>query len=219
MQFHPHRVCGWLKSYSVTLPIKFNLLSLSSNCFLLPNFCLERVILWSRFFSLEFRYLIFTPRPHCYILTQLTATSAIWTDDIDLWVIDWNDKSSKCRLFIKTLTCTIATPQQKRFCNLRPNLTFASSRFLGTKHCNLKNTKTFATLVGDERNPTRVFLNLLAIVLMNGGSRAIHIIQIAKKDMCHKTWSIMSHSNATRTDRQYLKLGLLVKFYVQLQHN
>lgn len=219
MQFHPHRVCGWLKSYSVTLPIKFNLLSLSSNCFLLPNFCLERVILWSRFFSLEFRYLICTPRPHCYILTQLTATSAIWTDDIDLWVIDWNDKSSKCRLFIKTLTCTIATPQQKRFCNLRPNLTFASSRFLGTKHCNLKNTKTFATLVGDERNPTRVFLNLLAIVLMNGGSRAIHIIQIAKKDMCHKTWSIMSHSNATRTDRQYLKLGLLVKFYVQLQHN
>ena len=131
MQFHPHRVCGWLKSYSVTLPIKFSLLSLSSNCFLLPNFCLERVILWSRFFSLEFRYLICTPRPHCYILTQLTATSAIWTDDIDLWVIDWNDKSSKCRLFIKTLTCTIATPQQNRFCNLRPNLTFASSRFLG----------------------------------------------------------------------------------------
>ena len=207
MRFHLHRVCGWLESYSVTLPIKFNLLSLNSNCFLLPNFCLERVILWSRFFFLEFRQLIFTRRPHRYILTQLTATSATWTDDIDLWVIDWTDKSSNCRLFIKTLTCTIATPQQKRFCNLRLNLTLASSRFLGTKHCNLKNTKTCASLVGDERNPTRVFLNLLAIVLMNGGSTIIHIIQIAKKDMCQKTWSIMSHSSATRTDWQYLLIG------------
>lgn len=103
---------------------------------------------------------------------------------LGLMIVDWTDKSSKCRLFVKTLTCTIATPQQQRFCNLRLTLTFASSRFLGTKHWNLKNTKTCATLVGDERNPTRVFLNLLPIVLMNGGSTIVHIIQIAKKDMC-----------------------------------
>ena len=153
MQFHPHRVCGLLESYTVTLPIKFNLLSLNSNCFSLPNFCLERVILWSRFFSLEFRYLIFTPRPHCFTLTQLTATSATWTDDIDLCGADWTDKSSKCRLFIKTLTCTIATPQQERFCNLRLNLTFASSRFLGTKHCNFKKTKIYAM----QGHPTTIF--------------------------------------------------------------
>ena len=42
---------------------------------------------------------------------------------------------------------------------------------------------------------------------MNGGSRAIHIIQIAKKDLCHKTWSIMSHSSAMRTDWQYQLIG------------
>ena len=62
--------------------------------------------------------------------------------------------------------------------------------------------------VGAERNPTRVFLNLLAIVVMNGGSTVIHIIQIAKNDTCHKTSSIMmSHSSAIRTDRQYLLIG------------
>ena len=54
MQFHPHRVCGLLESYTVTLPIKFNLLSLNSNCFSLPNFCLERVTYDQDFFPLNF---------------------------------------------------------------------------------------------------------------------------------------------------------------------
>ena len=151
--------------------------------------------------------------PWISILDLYSKTTLLYPDSaysyLDWWYysslsVDWTDERTKCRLFIKTLTCRIAKHSNN---NLRLNLTFAFSRFLGTKHCNFKNTKTCATLAGDERNPTRVFLNLLPIVLMNGGSTIIHIIQIAKKDMCHKTWSIMSHSNAIRIDRQYLLIG------------
>ena len=154
--------------------------------------------------------------PWISILDLYSKTTLLYPDsaysyfsNLDWWYysslsVDWTDERTKCRLSIKTLTCRIAKHSNN---NLRLNLTFAFSRFLGTKHYNLKNTKTCATLVGDERNPTRVFLNLLPIVLMSGGFTKIQIIEIAKKDMCHKTWSIMSHSSATRTDWQYLLNG------------